>query len=638
MQAHKKRVWRRLRSCRDDEKIRAEYKNACDSYAEAVNKFHLEKESGVLNSNNASDFHKFIRRKLNRVEVIPTLLSDSGIPVDDCKAKADLFNNFFSSVFTTDDGSLPTFPDFLNSSIPPIENIVFSPDSVRTKLLCLKKSKTNNPDNFPPIVLQSCAHQLSIPLSIIFNFVFLKSELPSSWLLSTVIPLFKKGQKNLVSNYRPISLTSSCCKVMESIIHDHLTHFLLTNHLISDCQHGFLKSRSTITNLLSSIRHWLTSLNAGKSTDIIFIDFSKAFDSVSHPKLLHKLLSYGVRGKLYNWISAWLTGRTQTVKLEHSFSNPKPVVSGVLQGSVLGPLLFLIYINDLVKYLPANANPTLFADDLKLFSDQVPVTTSRSPFCVSSVLLQEALNKLADWSRLWQLSVNIEKCSVLSISNFKSPKKRSYTFCSNIIHQVSSCSDLGVLVDDKLSFSSHIISMVKKAYRQSFLISRCFISKNSNILKKAFCTYVRPLLEYASQIWSPHCHKDITLIENVQRRFSKTIPNLHCLAYSTRLARLKLPSLYIRRCQLDLCTVYRILHHHIFLESSLFFTLRPTLNIRGHPFTLRIPLTRLNSSKFSFQSRIIKPWNSLPLSVVSVNTLHLFKFKLRCVKLKEPEF
>ena len=284
----------------------------------------------ILSSRNSSTFHKFIRRQLKRTEIIPTLIDANNVQIDDCDAKANLFNDFFCSTFTHDNNILPPFPSRVTAGATLLDNILFTPASVSTKLKGLTKSTTLNPDNFPPIVLQSCAHQLGLPLSIIFNTIFERSELPPAWLTSTVLPLFKKGERNQASNYRPISITSSCCKVMESIIHDSMSSYLLSNNLISDSQHGFLKKRSTLSNLIYSIRHWLSSLNSGKSTDVIYVDFAKAFDSVSHSKLLHKLISYGFSWKLHAWISTWLSGRTQTVKLGSSFSSPKSVLSGIL--------------------------------------------------------------------------------------------------------------------------------------------------------------------------------------------------------------------------------------------------------------------------------------------------------------------
>ena len=454
-----------------------------------------------------------------------------------------------------------------------IESVIFTPFCINAKLQRLKRSLTINPDTFPPILLQSCAHQLSIPLSIIFTKFFDTSVLPSSWLTSTVIPLFKKGSRNSVSNYRPISLTSSCCKVMESIIHDSLSHYLLSNNLLSNHQHGFIKSRSTLTNLLSSLRHWLTSLDSGNSTDVLYIDFAKAFDSVSHSKLLHKLKSYNILGKLHNWIAAWLTGRSQSVKIQNIFSSFKSVLSGILQGSVLGPLLFLVFINDLCDLIPPEAHPTFFADDLKLFSDETPILSGFLPNHVSSTLLQNALDILLYWSNLWQLPISLPKCSVLSISNSKSPKPRIYSLGNTNLPQVRSCSDLGVIIDDKLTFSNHILSTTKKAYTQSAMMSRCFLSKNPHLLTRAFTSYVRPILEYASPVWSPHFTKDIDSLERVQRRFTKSFHNLRSLPYSTRIERLNLQPLHIRRLNIDLTTCYRLIHELTHLDSTLFFTL-----------------------------------------------------------------
>ena len=193
LQAHKSRVWRRWRSNKNCDRIRTEYKLAADAYTEAVRNFHRDREVNILNSHNSSHFHKFIRRQLKRTEVIPTLVDVNNVQIDDCEAKANLFNEFFCSTFTHDNNILPPFPSRITSDTAPLDHILFTPNLVSTKLLNLTKSTTLNPDNFPPIVLQSCAHQLGLPLSIIFNKIFERSELPSTWLTSTVIPLFKKG-------------------------------------------------------------------------------------------------------------------------------------------------------------------------------------------------------------------------------------------------------------------------------------------------------------------------------------------------------------------------------------------------------------------------------------------------------------
>lgn len=468
-------------------------------------------------------------------------------------------------------------------------------------------------------------------LAIIFNNIFESSELPTAWKTSFILTLHKKGKKSDVSNYRPISITSSSCKVMESIIHDSISSYLLSNDLLSDHQHGFLKKRSTLTNLLHSIRNWHSSLDDKKSTDIIYIDFAKAFDSVSHPKLLHKLKSYGITGNIFKFISAWLADRYQIVKLEGYLSIPKLVRSGVLQGSVLGPLLFLIFINDLVDCIPPEAHPSLFADDIKLFSDSETINTPNSPGTVYCPLLQSSLDAVFNWSRLWQLGIATSKCSCLSISNLRTPQPRSYNINSFVLPQVTSCRDLGVIIDDKLSFSPHVLFTAKKASIRSYLISRCFHSRNPKILTTAFVAYVRPILEYVSPVWSPHLSRDIELLESVQRRFSKSFHNLSTLPYSTRLTRLSLPSLLSRRIKTDLSTCFLITNSLTHLNSSIFFTPRHSTTTRGHPFTLSKPKVRLNSSKFSFFCRVIDHWNSLPPNIVSAGLYSVFKARLNSI-------
>ena len=375
-------------------------------------------------------------------------------------------------------------------------------------------------------------------------------------------------------------------------------------------------------------------LTLKKSTDIIYIDFAKAFDSISHSKLILKLKSYGLRGKLLSWITAWLSDRTQSVKIDHFFSFPKQVLSGILQGTVLRPLLFLIFINDLTDHIHPDAHPTLFADDLKIFSDQFQTSASfaSGSLCSSSSLLQSTLNSIVIRSSTWQMTISIPKCSVLSISNSTTCVPRLYYISNTSLPQVTTFNDLGILIRQTHFLCSHPFFNQKSLF-QIYPSFTLLFSRNPKLLTAAFTSYVRALLEYASPVWSPHLIKDIDAIEKVQRRFTKSFPNLRDLPYPIRIARLNSIPLSERRSNIDLITSYRILNNLVHHISFQFLTLRTHNLTRGHSLILSKPKVRKNVSKFSFYSRVVDPWNLLPDRVDSAGTLPTFKFLLKTLHL-----
>jgi len=242
---------------------------------------------------------------------------------------------------------------------------------------------------------------------------------PSAWKEAVVVPIFKKGASSKPSNYRPISLTNSGCKIFESVILRNLLIFLEANKILSSAQHGFLKNRSTCTNLLESLNDWSGALNKYQETLVLYVDFLKAFDSVSVPKLLFKLKEIGVCGSLLDCITSLLNNRTQRVRIGGSLSPSRPVMSGVQQGSILGPTMFLVFLNDLHSNLSKNSTSKFFADDLKSY------VTCVDDGCIND--FKQLISCIELWSETWQLPLSIEKCSWVILSN-RLTKRKLYFF------------------------------------------------------------------------------------------------------------------------------------------------------------------------------------------------------------------
>jgi ribonucleases P/MRP protein subunit RPP40 len=299
---------------------------------------------------------------------------------------------------------------------------------------------------------------------------------------------------------------------MEAIIKDQLIFYLISKGLISKQQHAFIKRHSTVTNLLQCTHDWGVALHSGQSVDVIYIDFSRAFDSVVHSKLLCKLRNFGISGKLLVWISAFLTYRSQCVVVEHCYSVWEPVISGIPQGSVLGPVLFILFIDDIGIVCQGIITHKLFADDLKLYS------TINTEHDVRS--LQSALVRLQQWCCDWQLTINVTKCHILHIGNKNINKDYVLNGCKINVARV--VTDLGVDIDVGLTYAAHINRIVGKAYSRVGVLFKGFASRGVPILKRAYTVYIRPILEYASSVWSPHLLvlKHINAIERVQKRIS----------------------------------------------------------------------------------------------------------------------
>lgn len=456
---------------------------------------------------------------------------------------------------------------------------------------------------------------IATPLQIIFSKSLMTGQVPGDWKKSNVTPIFKSGDKTDPNNYRPVSLTCHICKVFESIIKDAMVTFLNEGDTLNKNQHGFTKNKSCLTNLLTFIEYVSEEVDLGHPVDVLYLDFKKAFDTVPLDLLVYKLKAYGVDDRVLRWIENWLKGRLQRVVLNGSMSTWEDVKSGVPQGSVLGPVLFLLYINDLGGDI---VNKIIkFADDTKSYgavSTRADIETMRGD-----------LAKLVEWSGKWGMDFNIKKCKVMHIGNKN--LQEEYYINGQKLERVVSERDLGVIINENLKSSDQCCKAVKTANRVFGMIKRTFVSRDRQIIVPLYKALVRPHLEYCVQAWRPHYKKDIDLIEGVQHRVTRCVNGMQGLNYDERLASLGLPSLEFRRMRGDLIEVFKMAKGFSELKFEDFFV-RARANLRGHQF--KVFKTRFNRDigKFSFCNRNIDMWNRLPIDIIDSTSVNTFKNRL----------
>ena len=400
---------------------------------------------------------------------------------------------------------------FQPSPYSQMPQIQISVKGIEKMLKSLNPHKAAGPDQFKPIVLQTLHAELAPILQVKFQKSLDSGKLPYIWKEADVSPIFKKGDKSDPANYRPISLTCVLCKVLEHKVASNLTKHLTNSNILFELQHGFRENRSCETQLVMLVDEISKSMQMGKQTDLILLDFSKAFDKVAHEKLISKLHFYGIRGKTLSWVKDFLDSRSRAVVLNGVKSDKIAVSSGVLQGSVLGPILFLAYINDLPDQVKSRVR--LFADDTAIY------------LAISSegelIILQNDLHTLEIWEKRWDMSFNPSKCQVLHITRAKCPIQTRYILHGTVLESVPSAKYLGVTISDNLSWTPHIDSVSKKANQTLGFLKRNIKVHNKDLKSTAYTTLVRPQLEYASTVWSPHTATDITKLEAVQRRSAR---------------------------------------------------------------------------------------------------------------------
>ena len=618
--SNKGRTFRAMKANPNNNNLVERYKQLTVDFRGAVRTYEMEEENKVINSNSIGTFYKYVNRRMSHPTGIGVLY-DNNTPVVEDDKKADLLNSYFESVYVDDDGRLPICDTRVSSDVK-LDDVTFSPEIIYATIRRLKPTTVCDPEGYPPILIKRLITSLTYPLSLIFNSFMSIGKIPSSWKNAIITPIYKKGLASDPNNYRPVSLTSVFGKLMERIIVKELLTYLERHNLISKSQHGFLRRLSTCTNLIECMNDWTIMLEEGSRVAVAYIDYSRAFDSVTHAKLIHKLRSYGILGGLLDFIAFYLNNRAHRTRVGSCLSSSANIRSGVVQGSCLGPILFVLFINDIVDKLNSSTTAKLYADDIKLYAS----ITVDSDFNN----LQHSLDILYLWSSEWQLYISYQKCCIVIIdANFRRVlgyDNFSFKLDTHILECKPATRDLGVIVDNRLTFSNHIAEITKKAHQRANLIFRCFSSKDVDTLLRAFTTYVRPLLEYNSQIWSPITINDIFKIEQVQKHFTKRLNGFSSFTYFQRLQLLKLDSLELRRLRSDLIFLYKILFDKIGIDSKSFVSVqnRQSMQLRSHRYQI-IPLHRFHAARSDrcLFSRTTCIWNSLPADT-DFGSIHRF--------------
>ena len=565
---------------------------------------------------NSKKFFTYIRSKKKVKSNIGPLTDETGSVTQDSKQMARILNSNFASVFTVENiETMPENPD-PPRGITPLKIDSICDQEVKKYLDKLDTNKSPGPDIMSPRLLKELKQQILQPLTNIFNQSVQLKKVPEDWKMANVTPIFKKGDKSVALNYRPISLTSVAGKILEKIIRDKLVKFLENNNIISDTQHGFRNKRSCLTNLLDFFQGIYKNWDAHIPSDVIYLDFQKAFDKVPHERLLKKLHSAGIGANLIAWIRDWLTDRKQRVLLNGQPSDWLPVTSGVPQGSVLGPILFIIYINDLESGLKSTISK--FADDTKVGGKALTKTDCE--------IIQKDLNHIIEWSEKWQMSFNVDKCKVMHIGSQNS--NHTYIMNGRPLQAMQEEKDLGVTISSDLKHANHCKKAYNKANIMLGFIARNFECKTPDVMLSLYNSMVRPHLEYAVQFWSPNYRKDIDLLERIQRRATKMIPTLRAQPYEERLKRLNLFTLEKRRLRGDMIQVFKYLKKFNNVDYSKFFELQTNSRTRNNGLPIQSSRCNTDIGRSFFSNRVIRHWNNLPSEVVNANTINSFKYRI----------
>jgi hypothetical protein len=567
-------------------------------------------------------------------KLVNTFLSKKGIEAGDIppielnnkvyytnKDKADAFNNYFISQSTTSDENDIEIDQALIDNRPTsvLRTIFLDSNDVANAIRSLKSNKAVGPDLIHNCILKASINYITEPLTRFFNKCLSESKFPDPWKLAHVTPLFKKGQRELCSNYRPISLLSCVGKLFESCVHKHLFSFLSENNILSSSQSGFIPGDSTVNQLLTIYDNLCSAFDNGLTTQAVFLDITKAFDRVWHRGLLFKLESVGIIGPMLDWCRDYLSNRKQAVVIRGEKSEFKSILSGVPQGSVLGPLLFLIYINDIVENIES---------DIKLFADDTSLSLAHDNQATQADILNHDLNTIVEWSQKWRVDFNHTKTEVVDFTQ-GSRQCEHLTFDNTDLESIDKHKHLGIVFQSNFKWDTHIQSIASKVTMLISCLSSYKYRLGRKTLETLYKSFVMPHFDYADVVWDSCTDTLSNLLEDLHVQALRVITgSVRGTSHEKLYKESGFTSLKERRQRHKLLLYKKI---SLGLCPDYLTNLLPPLVSSANPYPRRrpqervIPACRTETYRKSFFPSTTALWNDLPLSVQNCNSLGEFK-------------
>ena len=491
----------------------------------------------------------------------------------------------------------------------------------------LNPAKASGPDQIPCKLLKELSKEMSPILTNLFQQSLQFGELPSFWSTAWITPVFKKGPRNSPANYRPVSLTCVTCKLMEHILCSHIRGHLDKYGVLTPFNHGFSAGYSCETQLLTTTHDIYRRLDRGKQVDVAVLDFSKAFDTVPHRRLLRKLEHCGIDGNILKWVTSFLCGRTQSVLVEGVRSREDSVDSGVPQGTVMGPLLFLIHISDLPDVLGPDTAVRLFADDCLVYRSIDGIEDQRS--------LQRDLDSLVLCGNCWGMRFNASKCVIIHMGTVKF--HFFYHLNNHVLQIVQHAKYLGITLTSDLNWSQHVASTASKAHQRLGFLKRNLRGAPYKCRETAYVTLIRSQMEYCSSIWDPTLNKDSDSLEKIQRKAARWATGQYGSCSVTQLLRdLKWEPLADRRRHQRLTLLFKIIYGKVNIDPSSVDIRQPERSRpRGNsnPKKLIRPSAKGGPSSPLWNSTIFKSipeWNQLLATTAEADSVMAFKSRLAC--------